>query len=238
MKPLSLLSPAALAIGLFATPALADDGPYVALRGGLAQAQATGYDVGTASAVANGLREQSHIGYEVDIAAGYQLGPLRFEVEGTQRRARFSSLFTGSSVQVPNSATDPATKGAGTFPAATGSTRTRALIANAIVSTTNRDMFADGNVRFFAGAGVGRAWSRAINHTAVRGATPYLNGGARSFAWQLMVGVRYDLTSRISLEGQYKYFSATRLRFTDEVGRRLTGSQNWNGFLLGASYAL
>lgn len=235
MKPHFSLAPAMLALS--AAPALADNGPYVALRGGLSQAQTASYEVGAASAVANGLQERSHIGYEVDVAAGYQLGPLRFEVEGSQKHARPTSLFTASTVTVPNSATNLTSKGAGTFSEPTGKTRTRALMANVIVSTTNRDMFADGNVHFFAGAGAGHAWGRAFNHRAVSGADSYLNGGAKSFAWQLMVGARYDMSSHFALEAAYKYFSATRLRFTDTAGRRLSGAQSWNGFLLGASYA-
>lgn len=217
--------------------ARAADGPYVSVRGGLAQAQAYNADVGATAAVVAGLQEHYRIGYEADLAAGYQLGPLRFEAEASQKGTRLTSVYAASGATIPNSATNLTGKGAGTFSAPTGKSRVRSAMVNVLVSTTNRDVFADGNVHFFGGAGVGYAWARAFNHRAIGGADAYLNGGAKSFAWQLMVGARYDLTSQLSLDAGYKYFSATRLRFTDTQQRRVAGSGNWNGFLIGASYA-
>ena len=217
--------------------ARADDGPYVAVRGGLAQASPYRADVGTTSAVVNGLQESHRIGYQGDLAAGYIVGPFRFEIEGSQKHSRLSSVVTASSVTIPNSATSATSKGAGTFSAPSGKIRTRSVMANVYVSTTNRDIFADGNVHFFGGVGVGYAWGRAFNHRAITGAPAYLAGGGRSFAWQLTAGARYDLTRHLSLDAGYKYFSVSRLHFTDTAGRRIAGSQNWNGFLVGASYA-
>lgn len=232
-----------IAVGVFAAvwlnppAARAADGPYIAVRGGLAQAQTFSADVGTTAAVAGGLQERSRIGYEGDVAAGYQLGPLRLEAEASQKGTRLSSVYTPTTVTIPNSATTLTARGAGLFTAPSGRSRTRAMMANVFVSTTNREVFADGNVHFFGGVGVGYAWARAFNHRAVSGAPAYLHGGTRSFAWQLMAGARYDLTRHLSVDASYKYFSATRLRFTDTAGRRMAGSQTWNGFLLGASYA-
>ena len=228
---------AGAALMLCPAPASAADGPYVAIRGGPAQAQAYRADVGAAPAAVSALQESYRIGYEADLAAGYELGPLRFEVEGSQKGTRLSSAFAASTATIPNSATNAAGKGAGTFSAPTGKLRVRSAMLNAYVSTTNRDVFASGNLHFYAGAGVGHAWARAFNHRAITGAPAFLNGGAKSFAWQLMIGARYDLTSRLSLDAGYKYFSATRLRFTDYAQRRVAGSHSWNGFLVGASYS-
>jgi len=163
--------------------AFAENGPYLAVRGGLVQAQTASFDVGTSSAVVDGNQEHYRIGYAADLAGGYQLGPLRVEAEASQKRTRLSSFYALSTASVPNSATAPKSRAGGTFAAPTGKSRIRSLMVNAIVSTTNRDVFADGNVHFFAGGGVGYAWARAFNHRAVAGADTYLNGGARSFAW-------------------------------------------------------
>ncbi|HEY6868781.1 MAG TPA: outer membrane beta-barrel protein [Novosphingobium sp.] len=219
------------------TAARAADGPYVAVHGGLAQAQAFNADVGASSAVVNGLQEHYRIGYQGDLAAGYELGPLRAEVEASQKGTRLTSVYAASTATIPNSATTLTSKGSGTFSAPVGKLRVRSAMLNLYVSTTNRDVFASGNVHFYGGAGVGYAWARAFHHRAIGGADSYLNGGAKSFAWQLMVGARYDLTPHLSLDAGYKYFSATRLRFTDYAGRRVAGSNSWNGFLVGASYA-
>lgn len=215
----------------------AADGPYVAVRGGLAQAQAFNADVGAAPAVVAGLQEHYRIGYEADLAAGYELGPLRIEVEGSQKATRLTSVYAGLGATIPNSATTLTTRGAGTFSAPVGKLRVRSAMLNLSVATTNRDVFASGKVHFYGGAGAGYAWARAFHHRAIDGADAYLDGGAKSFAWQLMAGARYDLDEHFSLDAGYKYFSATRLRFTDTASRRVAGSHSWNGFLIGASYA-
>lgn len=222
---------------LMPAAAQAADGPYVSVRGGLAKAQAVTYNVGTTSAVVGGLREGHKIGYEVDAAAGYQLGPLRVEGEVSQKHTRLADVYASSSVTIPNNASKPTSTGYGTFTDPRGKTRTRSVMANVVVSTTNREVFADGNVHFFAGVGAGYAFSRAIRHRAVSGASSYVSGGGHSFAWQVMGGASYDITPKITLDVRYKYFSATNMRFHDSVGRRLAGAQNWNGFLLGATYA-
>ncbi|WP_336118106.1 hypothetical protein, partial [Klebsiella pneumoniae] len=80
-------------------------------------------DVGTTSAVVAGLQEHYRIGYEADLAAGYQLGPLRLELEGSQKGTRLTSVYAAATAAIPNSATTSGSKAGGTFTAPVGKAR-------------------------------------------------------------------------------------------------------------------
>lgn len=218
------------------SPAEAESGPYIAVRGGLAQARAFKADVGAVGAVRDALQEQYQLGYEVDLAAGYQHGPVRIELEASQKRTNLDTLFTVPGVGVPNNPVVLARVGAGLFIAPTGKLRVRSAMANLYVSSSLGDLLADGKVQLFIGAGGGHAWVRAFDHRALSGARTFLDGGAKSLAWQLMAGTRYDLTRRMALEAGYKHFSVPNLRFTDTLKRQIAGTSKWSGFLVGVSY--
>jgi OmpA-OmpF porin, OOP family len=215
--------------------AQAEDGLQVSIRGGLSKPKTVTFDVGATSATAAGVTERYGSGYAVEIASGYKLGPLVVEAELGQRSSSLSSIQ--STVKLRNSATATAATGAaGNFPGASGSTRVRTVMLNAYLDVTNRTLFENGKVHFFGGAGVGKAWIRAINHMPATNAS-FVNGGAKSFAWQAMGGIRYDLNAHLSVDVRYKHHAITRLDLTDVDSRKLFGDLSSSNVLLGVNYA-
>lgn len=212
--------PAVLAaISLAPGMARAADGPYVAVRGGLS---------GPGTVAMGSVDERHDTGSALALALGYQRGALRLEIEAAQHRASLNrDLPVQTALPVP---------GAPDRTAPSGASRVRAVMANLMVETGLGG--ASERIRLFAGAGVGPAWLRALDHRPVSGTIPWVNGGTTAFAWQARAGARLELSHRLSAELSLGHFSAGSAHFRTVAGERVNGGQGWNSVLAGLDLSL
>ena len=205
-----------VAMGALSGPAMAADGPYLALRGGAASPGTI--DMGD-------VAEPHSTGSELAVAAGYRRGALRLEIEGAQRRASLSrdlpQLNTAQVIGAPPRANP------------TGTSRMRTLMVNlAGQASLWRTVYG------FAGFGIGAAWLRAFDHRPYDGNVRWVDGGTRAFAWQVQAGAGAAITPRLSAELGYRHAAASSARFRSVYGQSIDGGQGWNSVTVGFVWAL
>lgn len=84
-----------------------------------------------------------------------------------------------------------------------------------------------------AGAGIARIKNRALQV----GATPLIDDGQGSFAWQGMAGVRRPLSRDVDFSVQYRYFQAANSNFPDQsIARSMRGGFASHSLLAGFTF--
>ncbi|HEX8938196.1 MAG TPA: P44/Msp2 family outer membrane protein [Sphingomicrobium sp.] len=192
----------ATAVAAIATPALAADGPYVGVEGGVSLPNSTNYDVtltngttGTSTTYSDGYHVRYKTGYDADLLAGYKLGLFRLEAEGGYQRAKVKSLDVSSALITDVGTAAGTTATAANFPVGSHIGVTK-LMANALV-----DSDFGGGLGGYAGGGVGRAWAR------------YSGAKDNAWAYQGVAGLRYALSPNVDAGVKYEYFRTGKLNF-------------------------
>lgn len=102
----------------------------------------------------------------------------------------------------------------GAQPGSTGDAATTALMLNGYHDFSTGTPF-----RPYIGAGVGYAWS-SLSDYGIQAIPNVLDDDDSGFAWQLIGGVGYDVTSNVTLSVDYRYFSTS----ADVTSSAATGS--------------
>jgi OmpA-OmpF porin, OOP family len=186
------LATATMAIVLGASPAFATDGqPYLEVDVGALLLDDVRFDTVTVRSL---LRTdvQSDLGYDAAAIIGYDLGPVRLELEGSAKRAGVDEFLRTKTNRATNASVARNLDGS-------GNTAAKSVMANALV-----DIGADGGLQAYAGGGIGYAW---IDMKA-NADSNFLNDSDGSFAWQALAGVRYPVSDKIDLGLKYRFFNA------------------------------
>jgi opacity protein-like surface antigen len=83
----------------------------------------------------------------------------------------------------------------------------------------------------YAGAGIGAARFEASD-LSVTG-QPLSHGSVYAFAYQLGAGLDFELTTHLSLDLGYRFFSSTRPKFTEANGQKFTMDYYSHNVVLG-----
>jgi opacity protein-like surface antigen len=186
---------AAAALALVSTVASARDGkPYVGIEGGVTKPDKLklDYRLGTLS-VPNGIHFEHKTGWDVDFIAGYDLGLIRAEAELGMKRAAATQVTVAPAIQFNN--TGPLTVDG------------RVLAKSALVNLL-LDFGKDDGLQVYGGGGIGLA--RVSLNNVISGpnvpAGRGIQGSDRSFAWQLVAGMRAPISYNIDLGLKYRFF--------------------------------
>ena len=189
---------ALLAVTLLAlapSAAAARDGlPYIGFEGGAVKPEKLKLDYQLrALEVPNGIRLEHKTGFDLDFIAGYDLGLVRAEAELGWKRAVPTGASVAPAIQFNN--TGPLT--------IDGRTNVRSAMANLLL-----DFGSDDALQVYAGGGVGLA--RVSLNNVIAGpnvaAGRGVSGTDRSFAWQLIAGMRVPVSFNVDLGLKYRYF--------------------------------
>jgi opacity protein-like surface antigen len=194
MPSKSILIAAAL-LALAPSAALARDGlPYIGFEGGAMKPDKLKLDYQLrALSVPNGVAFEHKTGFDLDFIAGYDFGFLRAEAELGWKRASVTEASVAPAIQFNNTGR------------LTVDGRTRALSAMANLLLDFGD---DDGLQVYGGGGIGLArvtLNNVIsgpNVTAGRG----VDGSDRSFAWQVIAGMRVPVSYNVDLGLKYRYF--------------------------------
>jgi len=187
---------AAVAVAAFATPALARDGsPYVGIEAGLMLPNKSNYDVALSDGTTtveydNGLRLKQGMGYDVDAIAGYDFGAFRLEGELGWKK-------TGSGTP---QASDDLRADTGLDNADLRALRTNTRVVSAMVNYLLDLPLTSESTLYFGGGG-GRAKVRTFDDSD------------SALAWQLIAGLRAEMTPNVDLGIKYRYFNTGRLHY-------------------------
>ena len=127
------------------------------------------------------------LGVDGDLIAGYDFGMVRAEAELGYKRAEHDEY---------------AVSGEGTFDA-DGRTSIYSAMANLLL-----DFGADDTVNFYAGGGVGMAWSTVSIEGPGDDNDDRLVSKDSNLAWQLIAGVRAPVWTHFDIGLKYRYFDA------------------------------
>lgn len=212
---------AATALAVIPAGAQARDGtPYVGLEGGVIKPEdlKLDYRLGTLS-VNDGITIEHRTGLDLDLLAGYDFGFIRAEGELGYKRASMSDV-----------AISPAVLTTTGRPAIDGKTSVLSAMANLLLDFGGND-----GLGVYAGAGAGLA--RISSEGSITGpgiVTPRVfDGKDRSFAWQLIAGMRVPVSSAVDLGLKYRYFRS-KLDFSEDgtAGESLDGRFKSHSILL------
>lgn len=193
----------AAAIAVLPSTATARDGlPYIGIEGGAIKPDKLRLDYQrTALSVPNGIVIDHKTGFDVDFIAGYDLGLIRAEAELGYKRAVPTDVRFAPAVGFNN---------AGPLNMS-GHTRSVSAMANLLL-----DFGKDDGLQVYGGGGLGVAKTTLDN--AITGPNVSqgrgINGEDRSFAWQMIAGMRVPLSYNVDLGLKYRYFR-TELDYRD-----------------------
>jgi opacity protein-like surface antigen len=191
-KPVLL---AAALLSLVPSAASARDGvPYIGFEGGAVKPEKIKLDYQLrALTVPNGITLKHKTGFDVDFIAGYDLGLVRAEAELGWKRAVLTGATVAPAIQFNN--TGPLT--------VDGRTRAVSAMANLLLDFGKED-----GLQVYAGGGAGLA--RVSLNNVISGpnvaAGRGVIGSDRSFAWQLIAGMRVPVSYNVDLGLKYRYF--------------------------------
>jgi len=194
---------ATLALLAFGTAASARDGlPYVGIEGGVIKPEIIKLDYRLQTIdVPDGFAFKHRSGHDADLITGLDLGVLRLEGELAHKRASLEDV-----------AVLPAVFPTSGLPAVTGRTRVLSAMANALL-----DLNVSDGLQLYGGGGLGAAKfktdSSITGPSVPTGAG--INGSDRSFAWQLIAGMRVPVNFNVDLGVKYRYFRSN-LNFRDD----------------------
>lgn len=194
MPSRSILLASAL-LTLVPSVAVARDGlAYVGLEGGAVKPERLKLDYQrNAITIPDGLTFKHKTGFDVDFIAGYDLGLIRAEAELGYKRATQTGLTVSPAVGYGN--TGPLD--------VDGRTRALSAMANMLL-----DFGKDDGLQVYGGGGLGVAKVSFDNVVTGPGITTRraIDGNDRSFAWQLIAGMRVPVSYNVDLGLKYRYF--------------------------------
>lgn len=196
---------AAVAAAAIATPAVAQDaGPYVGIEGGILFPKDTNIDASVTyvdplfpDVVYSDLIEVDYKqGYDIDAIAGYDFGAFRIEAELGYKRAKIDEL------QLDQDFIDDYEDATGEIITDTdfdlsGRARVTSIMGNALAD------FGSGGIRFYGGAGFGRAKVKVLGDSD------------SAWAYQLIAGVGMPISQNIEVGLKYRYFRTGKLDFSE-----------------------
>ncbi|WP_319950650.1 outer membrane protein [Sphingomonas arvum] len=239
MRKLYLTAATTAAIAV-ASPALARDGqPYLGIEGGLLFAKDQNADIlvdytttqtpaaplaaaGPADAsFGNALELDYRRGIDLDAVVGYDFGLFRLEGEIGQKRAKLDDFGIDAAfvsalnlaLNRPSAAPDPGAPGIAPLVASDFTLDGRARILTGMVNGMV-DFGNDDGLSFYAGGGVGRARVK------------FAGTKDNAWAYQLIAGARYALSSNIDFGLKYRYFRTGNLDLASDSGIALLGNPN------------
>ena len=202
------------ATAFLAAPAMAKDGAvYIGLGGGVVKADDIEFDVSPNGVIA----ADTSLGWEGEAVVGYDIGGLRFELEGAYKQFNLKQvdadpvgLFSGF-----DDNNDPVF---GTLSAADpdGKVNIFSGMLNALL-----DIGYDGDVQGSVGGGVGISNARLFNLAASSTSPAFLDDNDVRFAWQAIAQLRVPLNDMLDASLKYKYHNVNGVTLFDEGGRRL-----------------
>ncbi|WP_165853540.1 OmpA family protein [Aurantiacibacter aquimixticola] len=193
------------ATAMMATPAMAQDGPYVGVDGGAVLTQDTSVDIGNER---EPVEIASDLGWIGAANAGYDWGSLRTELEGSYRSWSLDEL-TATARGIPTGGDDLET---GTF-ALDGDASLASVMGNVLL-----DFGGDEGLGLSLGVGVGRTWLD-IDASADETGPGYLDGNDSAWAWQGLAHARLPISDRVNAGLKYRYFSTLEFELDDSLGR-------------------
>jgi opacity protein-like surface antigen len=179
-----------------------------------AQAGWTGlsYETDTIAGVGS-LPLQFSAGYNVGVRGGYQLGPWRFEEEYSYRKNNLAEFGA-----------DDATYGV------SGNRHTHSIMTNVLY-----DVAIGWPVTPHIGVGIGAM--NVVDELRVSGRGPAFNDSNWQFAYQAIVGVRYDINPVFALDLDYRYLATTESTFRiPDTNLHYSTGDNTNNFVLSLTY--
>ena len=188
---------AAATAALVSTPALARDGaPYVGIEGGIVASAETEFDVDGNFDGPFEFDDAFEIdfkrGLDVDLIAGYDFGLVRAEAELGYKRVKADDVNISTEFANELGIADDDFDISGTA-------KVTSLMGNVLLDFGNQD-----GLSFYAGGGLGRARVKMFGDKD------------SAWAWQLIAGARYAVSSNVDLGLKYRYFQTGRLRFEDD----------------------
>lgn len=182
----------ALASSVMVAPCYARDGSaYVGLEGGASFG--TGPDLVVYPAKST-VHAKTNTGWDADVVVGYDFGNFRLEAEGGYRESNIQQLIGEGGADVDRAS-------AGVQPLASvdvGGVKIKSVMANALY-----DVGGDDGVSFYAGGGVGYAWTQ-LDAKIAGVVSPVVDDKSGGFAWQLLAGVRVPVTPNLELGAKYR----------------------------------
>ena len=193
---------AAAAAATLAAPALAaENGVYIGVEGGALFPQKHKMDVtlNGGTQFDNGYRVKDKTGYDVDFIAGYKLGLLRLEAEGSYKRSTLKNVKVSQPllIEVSTAAGVPVTSDKFNLDGHVGIT---SLMVNALADTN----FGSSRFGGYIGGGVGSAWA------------DFSGDSDNALAVQGIVGLRASVTDHIDAGVKYRYFHTGKLSFDND----------------------
>lgn len=189
-KSIGLAMMCVLAVTIGTASAQTSPGPYVGVGAGVNLLSDSDFNILTGVNVDNeydpGVAIAGFVGY--DFGRVWSLGGFRVEGEISYRM---------NEVDVHSVAAL-----GGDQPGSNGDARTLALMANVY-----HDFATSSRLRPYIGGGLGVAVVNFSDY-GIAAVPDVLDDEDTTFAWQLMGGVSYDITDRLSLGIEYRYFSA------------------------------
>jgi opacity protein-like surface antigen len=205
MSSKSVLLAAAAMLALAPSAALARDGlPYFGLEGGAMKPEKIKLDYQLrALSVPDGVVFDHKTGFDADFIAGYDLGFIRAEAELGWKRAAATNVAISPAIRFNN--TGPL--------AIDGRTRVLSAMANLLLDLGKSD-----GLQVYGGGGVGLARLTIDNVISGPGvaAGRSISGDDRSFAAQLIAGMRVPVSYNVDLGLKYRYFRSN-VDFRDDT---------------------
>ena len=190
-----VIATAVVAIVMGTAPAFAKDGqPYLEVDVGALLLDDVSFETVTVRSLIR-TELQNELGYDAAAIVGYDLGPVRLELEGSAKRAGIDQLLRTKVNRLTSASATRNLDGS-------GNTASLSIMANALV-----DVGDDGGLQAYAGGGVGYTW---IDIKA-NADTNFLDDSDGSFAWQALAGVRYPVSDKIDLGLKYRFFNASNV---------------------------
>lgn len=221
MKKTTFLLIGAAAVAL-AAPAHAD-GPYIGIEGGVSLKDKITVDVDIPPADGRFDRAavaRTKLGIDGDVILGYDFGPFRLEAEGGYKNAKYRNLTVFNSAILPTGVTVPS----GTVVQNERDLEIWSGMANALVEIGRDDGF-----QIYGGGGAGVA--RLELPVVVSGVGTVINDKQTDFAWQLIGGFRFPVTSAVDLGVKYRYFNIDDFRLQGANGNDLRANYSAHSVL-------
>ncbi len=140
-------------------------------------------------------------GYDADVIAGYDFGPIRLEAELGYKRAKVDEFqqvagggFTG-----------------GVFNG-TGRTQVISSMINALL-----DFGDDAGVSGYVGGGAGISQIKFRNISGTGANALFLRDKDAELSWQAIAGIRAAITPNVDIGLKYRFFNTTRFEMTGET---------------------
>ena len=206
---------------LATTPALAKDGAwYVGVEGGGLLVEDVKYDLG---GVSNAVKVDHEKGYDVDGLIGYDFGGFRAEFEVGYKDANLDSVtLNGAGAPgVPGGGGSGLPAGNytnGTFDAADGNTRILSFMLNGLIDFGNENGW-----NGYIGGGAGAARVKQSEYQLAKYGSAFADDSDTRFAWQVIAGVRYAVSSNVDVGLKYRFFNVENVRTTAVTGAPLKG---------------